>query len=84
MRHIFGFYLFIVIWPSLAGFLLGTTGANLFLLAPVDGTPHSPDVYVRSKACDLERASRTRFEENVTGSTLRRMDVSENCARAAG
>src|SRR6266446_9792455 len=39
-----------------------------------------PDVYIRSKACGLESASHTRFEENVASSTPRRMAVSDDRA----
>src|SRR6266404_3803345 len=48
-------------------------------VARVDGTPVKPDVYIRSKACGLESASHTRFEEHVASSTPRRMAVSDDC-----
>jgi len=76
LDHRFGFYLFIVIWPSLAGFVaLHNRCQPLSRVARVGGTPARPDVYIRSKACSIESASHTRFEENVARSTPRRRAV---------
>src|SRR5712671_6919275 len=49
----------------------------------LDGTPAKPDVYIRSKACGLESASLTCFEENVTSSTPRRRAVEAKTKRSA-
>src|SRR6266568_8388703 len=83
LSFVFGlcFYLFILIWPSLAGFVpLHNRCQPLPRVARVDGTPAKPDAYIRSKACGLESASHTRFEENVASSTPRRMAVSDDRA----
>ena len=61
-------------------FLSHTRCQPLPRVAGVDGAPAKPDVYIRSKACGLESASHTRFEENVASSTPRRMEVSDDCA----
>ena len=67
--------------PSLAGFVpLHNRCQPLPRVARVDGTPAKLDVYIRSKECGLESVSYTRFEENVTSSTPRRMEVSDDCA----
>src|SRR5260221_5763967 len=83
LSFVFGlcFYLFTLIWPSLAGFVpLQTRCQPPPRVARVDGTPAKPDVYIRSKVCGLESASHTCFEENVASSTPRRMAVSDDCA----
>jgi len=73
--------LFIVICPSFAGFVpLHNRCQPLPRVTRDGGTPARPDVYIRLKACGLESASHTRFEENVAGSTPRRMEVSDDCA----
>ncbi len=81
LSFVFGFYLFTLIWPSLAGFVpLQNWCQPLPRVARVDGTPAKPDVYIRSKACGPESASHTHFEENVASSTPRRMAFTDDRA----
>src|SRR6266404_6063567 len=74
----------IVIWPSLAGFVpLHNRCQPLPRVARVGGTPAKPDVYIRSKACGLERWSPARVDVNVASSTPRRMAVEAKTKRSA-
>jgi hypothetical protein len=75
-----GFYLFIVICLSLAGFgPLHNRCQPLPRIAQVHGTPAKPDDNFRSKACLHEGRG---FEENVASSTPRRAIVTEHQLRA--